>query len=277
MKLTDVAKTSIITLRSHVIESQKDEPLIADPMAEYALHQLAAYAAKDGGEQVLDRQLSAALTNHLAIRARKYDAIANDFIARHPGCTVVNLGCGFDTRYWRLDHRQCIYIELDLPEVIEIKKEILGDKIDYELIGRSVLDLSWIEQVTQKTARTILFIAEGLLMYLPRDGVIRLFKTVAESVHDSQIVLEVVTEKYTRGFWKKIIILKMKKELGLDSGSSYQFGVKKARELEAFAGGIKVVDEWSYVEDPDMRPRLFKYLGFSRTQWTVMATINENR
>jgi hypothetical protein len=66
----------------------------------------------------------------------------------------------------------------------------------------------------------------------------------------------------------------MKRELGLDAGSSYNFGIKKAKELESFADGIKVINEWSYVEDPDTHPRILKYLGLSRTQWTITATIN---
>jgi hypothetical protein len=101
--------------------------------------------------------------------------------------------------------------------------------------------------------------------------------TFSEKLYHSQIVLEVVTEKYTRGIGKKIIIMKMKQELGFDSGSSYNFGVMHASELESYGNGIKVIDEWSYVEDRDMRPRIYKYMGISRTQWTVTATINENK
>ena len=190
---------------------------------------------------------------------------------------MVNLGCGFDTRYWRIDHNQCEYIELDLPEIVELKKDILKDQLCYELIGCSVLDPAWIDRVTSKGNRHVLLIAEGLMMYLPKAEVIDLFKTFSERFYQSQIVLEVVTEKYTRGIWKKIIILKMKRELGFDSGSSYNFGVKNALELESFGTGIKVIDEWSYVEDPDIRPRILKCLGLSRTQWTITATINENK
>lgn len=114
-------------------------------------------------------------------------------------------------------------------------------------------------------------------MYLPKDDVINLFKTFSERFHQSQIILEVVTEKYTRGMWKKIIIMKMKRELGLESGYSYNFGIKNALELESYGNGIKVIDEWSFVEDPNVRPRIYKYLGLSRTQWTITATINENK
>jgi len=277
MKLTDVSKTAIVTLRSHVLESQKNRPIINDPMAKYCLDKLVLLAMEDEKALLFNRKLSLSLTNHIAIRARKYDSITNDFISKNPSSTVVNLGCGFDTRYWRIDNKKCEYIELDLPELVEIKKDILKDHLSYELIGCSVLDSSWIDRVTSKGNRNFLLIAEGLFMYLPKVDVINLFKTFSERFYHSRIVLEVVTEKYTRGIWKKIAIMKVKKELGFAPGSSYNFGVKNAFELESYGNGIKVIDEWSYVEDPDIRPRIRKYMGLSRTQWTITATINENK
>ena len=277
MKLTDVSKTALVTLRSHVLESQKNNPLIHDPMAKYCLDHLVLFASEEEKALLFNRKLSPALTRHIAIRARKYDAIINDFISKNPSSRVINLGCGFDTRYWRIDHKQCEYLELDLPEIVEMKKEILKGHLSYELIACSVLDTSWIDRVTSKGNRNFLLIAEALFMYLPKVEVINLFKTFSERFYHSQMVLEVVTEKYTRGIWKKIIIMKMKQELGFDSGSSYNFGVKNALELESYGKGIKVIDEWSYIEDPDIRPRIYKYMGLSRTQWTVTVTINKDQ
>jgi methyltransferase (TIGR00027 family) len=277
MKLTDVSKTAIATsLRTHVLESQKDNPIINDPMARYCLDKLTSLASEDEKELLFNRKLPPALINHIAIRARKYDSIINEYILKKTSSTVINLGCGFDTRYWRIDNQKCTYIELDLPEVIEIKKEILKDYLSYEMIGCSVLDTSWIDRVTAKGNRNFLLVAEGLFMYLPKADVINLFKTFSERFYDSQIVLEVVTEKYTRGIWKQLLIMKVKHELGFDAGSSFDFGVKNASELESYGNGIKIIDEWVYTEDPDIRPRIYKYILPSRTQWTVTATINQD-
>jgi len=277
MKLSDVSKTALATLRSHALESQGKNPVLHDPMAQTCLDALASLASEADRQLLFDRKLSSRLTNHLALRARKYDSLTNDFIARNPSSTVINLGCGFDTRYWRIDNRKCTYIELDLPEVIELKMQALKDKLSYELIACSVLDPSWIDEVTSEGNRNFLLLAEGLFMYLPRADVMILFKTLADRFQHSEIVLEVVTEAYTRGLWKKLVVMKMQRELGLDAGSSYNFGIQNAKELETYAKGIRVVSEWSYVEDPDMPDKIFKYLGFSRTQWTVAATINEDK
>jgi len=82
-----------------------------------------------------------------ALTARSFDSIASRFISDNPGCTVINLACGFDTRFWRVENEKCKYVELDLPGVIELKREILKDHLDYELVGCSVLDTSWVDNV----------------------------------------------------------------------------------------------------------------------------------
>jgi hypothetical protein len=69
----------------------------------------------------------------------------------------------------------------------------------------------------------------------------------------------------------------MKRNLGSEAGTSYQSGVREADEVEAYGPGIKVVQEWSYFEDKDIRPRflrLFRHFKLmTRTQWTIKATI----
>ena len=54
----------------------------------------------------------------------------------------------------------------------------------------------------------------------------------------------------------------MKRQLGLNSGYSYDSGIRNAHESESYAPGIKVIDEWSFADDPDTRPRIYKYMGF---------------
>jgi methyltransferase (TIGR00027 family) len=182
MRLTDVSKTAIVTLRCHVLESQKNKPLINDPMAKYCLDNLVSFASEDEKALLFNRKLSSILTSHIALRARKYDSIINDFISKNSSSTVVNLGCGFDTRYWRIENKLCEYIELDLPEIVEMKKAVLKDQLGYELIACSVLDTSWIDRVTSQGNRNFLLIAEGLFMYLPKVDVINLFNTFSEKL-----------------------------------------------------------------------------------------------
>ena len=112
-------------------------------------------------------------------------------------------------------------------------------------------------------------------MYLPKNDVIDLLKTISERFYNSKIALEVTNEKYIRGLWKKIIRRKIKSQLGFDAGSLFKFGVRNGQEIESYGDGIKVIEEWIYTEAEEARPKIAKYLTPKRSQWTVTATLNK--
>ena len=274
--LSAVSETALITLKAHVVESEAANPVIEDVVAIECLNRLQSMLPDEIRDRVLNRKVPSTATRYIALRARKYDSYAKGFIEENPNGMVVSLGCGFDTRYWRVSKEPWKYIEIDLPDVIEAKKKVLGDIATYEMLGNSVLEESVINYIASLQKEHVLFLAEGLFMYLPKDGVISLFKRLSESFAKSQIVFEVVNEKYTKGIWKKIVASKMRR-LGTTAGSSYDFGVRDATDVEEFGNNIKIVEEWSYFEDEDIKPKVFRlFRNFKlmyRTQWTIKATI----
>ena len=277
--LTDVSQTALITLRSRVIESLKKDPVLIDPVGRECLDRIINILPEDQQKQFLNQKLSSTLTQYIALRAREYDRVTEAFLREYPRGLVVSLGCGFDTRFWRLQDQNINYIEVDLPEVIEIKMEIMGDLITYTVIGSSVIEEEWISRIASIQSEGVLFLAEGLFMYLPKEDVITTFKRISETFSSSQMVFEVVHEKYTRGIWKKMVERKMKKSVGSAAGSSYNYGVRRARDIESYHRNIRVTGEWSYFEERDIKPailRLFRSLkNVTRTQWTILAEIGQ--
>ncbi|MFH0768670.1 MAG: class I SAM-dependent methyltransferase [Chloroflexota bacterium] len=272
-----VSETAFITLKARLVESEQEKPVIKDAVALECFNRLQSLLPIDVRKRLLDRELPLSLTRYIALRARRYDMYTKRFLEEYADGLVVSLGCGFDTRYWRISKDPWNYIEIDLPNVIEAKKKVLGDTVTYAMIGCSVLQEDWIEKVLSMQKEHVLFLAEGLFMYLPKDGVISLFKRLAELFTKSEIVFEVVTEKYTKGLRKKIVMSKMSK-LGTQAGSSYSFGIRDAKDIEAYGNNIKVVEEWSFFEDADIKPTILKLFRnvrlFTRAQWTIRATIN---
>ena len=115
-------------------------------------------------------------------------------------------------------------------------------------------------------------------MYLPKDQTIQTLIRLAESFHSSRLVMEVVAEKYTRGFRKKMVERKMRKGAGSTAGDYYQYGIREAGDLESYSSGFKVKGEWTFFEDKDLKPaflRQFRHFkSLSKTQYTVIADIN---
>jgi methyltransferase (TIGR00027 family) len=274
----DVSETAILTLKSRIIESEKEYPIISDPVGKKLLGGLEPFLSQDIKNRILGKKgLSRALTSYIALRADKYDSYVREFLKHHPNGIIVSLGCGFDTRYWRAVNDPRRYFELDLPEVIDLKRKALGGKFPYTMISGSVLDFEWMDRISSIQNEEILFIAEGLLMYLEPEKVRELIGKISDEFSNSQMVAEVVDEKYTRGFWKKITESKMKRRAGTSAGSSFNFGIRKADDFKEFGNGIEVIEEWSFMEDKRVKPiilRFFRHFKtFTRSQWTVRLSI----
>jgi O-methyltransferase involved in polyketide biosynthesis len=118
---------------------------------------------------------------------------------------------------------------------------VLKDAAGYEMIGTSVTETSWIDRVTKDGNSGFLLIAEGLFMWLPQQENARIFKKIGEKFINSQIVLDMVPEKYTRGIWKSLIRLHSRLDWGLDV--AWESGIEKAQDIEAYSPGIKVIAE----------------------------------
>jgi len=272
-----VSETALLTLRSRVIEAGKKNPILPDPVGKECLEKLVDILPSDIIKRIMERKLSPVLTRHLALRARKYDQLCLEFLSTHPDGLIVNLGCGFDTRFWRLGIEESQYLELDLPEVIQLKKKILGEKITFRTMEGSVLEKEWIHSVKSVQTSKVLFLAEGLFMYFTPDQSIKTLKNIAGSFQNSRLVVEVVHEKYTRGIRKKMVEQKMRRRAGSTAGDYFLFGINKAEELETFHQDFRIHEEWSFFEDKDLKPgflKLFKYVkSVSKTQYTVIADI----
>ncbi len=62
----------------------------------------------------------------IILRNREFDRYARDFLRRHPQAVVVHIGCGLDSRFERVDNGEVEWYDLDLPEVIELRRKFIG-------------------------------------------------------------------------------------------------------------------------------------------------------
>jgi O-methyltransferase involved in polyketide biosynthesis len=245
MNLSELSQTAILALLCRVVESEKKNPVFNDPMAVLCLERLLSIASEEEKNRIMKWEKRYARfpgqdARARALTARSFDRIASLFISNHPGCTVINLACGLDTRFWRIENEKCKYVELDPPEMIALKRQILKDHIDYELIGCSVFDTTWIDKVTSNGNSGSLLIAEALFYYLPRQDGTRLLEIIAQRFKRSQLVLDMAPEKYTKGLWKRLIQLEARV---WDIDVSFAFGINHPREIESYGKGFKVIGE----------------------------------
>ena len=147
--LSDVAATSLITLYARALESQTQEPIMVDEKAVEITQRLNPRLAQSPDRllrSLSQGKVSRQLCVHLALRASKYDAYTRNFLALHPQASVVSIGCGMDTRFYRIDNGQVHFFDLDLPEVIRFKREFVDEQPRYHLISASVFDYAWMDR-----------------------------------------------------------------------------------------------------------------------------------
>ena len=127
--LTGAKQTLLITLYAKAVESMSSVSLLRDRLADQALARL------DYDIKPLDLGPDGAIS--MAIRAKVLDDWTTAFIEKHPNAVVLHLGCGLDSRVFRVDPPpEIAWFDVDFPEVIDIRKRVYPAREgDYRMIG----------------------------------------------------------------------------------------------------------------------------------------------
>jgi O-methyltransferase involved in polyketide biosynthesis len=155
-----VTWTLLGTLYLRAWESRLEPPILGDRYAAEAIERIDYDFAK------LKRRVQPASSQFIVgLRGRQLDDWCRAFLGAHPGATVLQLGCGLDSRMLRLDPEASLrWFDVDTPEVIGLRRRLFAERGGYRMIGSSVTDEGWLDRIPAD--RPVLIIAEGLLPYL---------------------------------------------------------------------------------------------------------------
>ncbi|MBN1166108.1 MAG: class I SAM-dependent methyltransferase [Methanospirillaceae archaeon] len=223
-------------------------------------------------QNIRSRRIRSDIVTHIAMRAKKYDEYVQEFLGTFPHGVVVNIGCGFDSRFVRIDNGLVQYYDLDLPEIMAIRSRFFTDSDRYHSIASSILEFSWINAISGHHG-PFLFLAEGVFMYLPENDVRDLVRRLTQMFPGSELVCEVVNKKWLSGIYRRIVEFKLQRELHLGLDVTYQSGLAHSNEMEEWDLRIRFLDDWSYLDSYQGRflwLRVLRHVQFIRyTQWTV--------
>jgi O-methyltransferase involved in polyketide biosynthesis len=127
---------------------------------------------------------------HVALRARLMDVLTAGFFRRNPGSAGAGLGCGLCTRSRRIvnsnkDGIAFEWVDIDLPEVIEIRKQFLPPLPGEHLVACPVTDISWMDAVFRPKAPPLFLVMEGVSPYLTVDQNRSLFHALGNRLEGS--------------------------------------------------------------------------------------------
>jgi O-methyltransferase involved in polyketide biosynthesis len=161
VQLRGVPETALWTLYMRASEAGRPDSVIDDPQAVRLLEEVDfPFEQRFGPPRVGQWQ---------ALRARAFDGEIARFLAAHADGTVVALGEGLETGFWRVDNGRVRWLTVELPEMAALRRELLPSAPNLRLIEGSALDESWMDEVDPSNG--VLLTAQGLLMYFTRDEV----------------------------------------------------------------------------------------------------------
>jgi O-methyltransferase involved in polyketide biosynthesis len=128
------------------------------------------------------------------LRARQFDDKAKVFIAEHPNASVINIAAGLDTTFYRVDNGLIHWYDLDLPAVIDIRRQLLPEPERVTYIAKSLLDPSWFEDINADNG--VFMIAGGVFMWLEKSQVQQFFSMLADNFPGGEIVFNFRPRSY---------------------------------------------------------------------------------
>lgn len=121
------------------------------------------------------------------------DAMVRGFMTRHGQCNVINLGAGLETSYFRLKPEKAVFYEMDLPEVIETRRNVLGERDKDILVGGDLFDLSWAARLD--TSLPTILTASGVFQYFDEERICSFIGEVRNVFRNAELVFDAMNGK----------------------------------------------------------------------------------
>ena len=191
----------------------------------------------------------------LCSRAAIIDDLARQHLTEHPRATVVEIGAGLDTRFDRLDNGTARWFELDLPDVIAVRRRFFTETDRRSFLASSVLETTWLTAVPADASASLLLVAEGVFYFIEREQLQSLFSRLADRFPGARLIFDSISPFYRR-------IANFRHPL---SGSRLIWSLRDIREIERWDSRLKVEQsvgfgDWPYYARQYFRfPRLYRF------------------
>ena len=233
LNLGDVQKTLLLPLWGRAVESQKEHPLLVDETALKVVDQV-DFDFSEAADHLDDLTMIAWIKRSLIC-----DEVVKKFISKFPDATIVNIGCGMDTTFDRVDNGQLQWYDLDLPDVIDLRRKIIPESERREYISASFLDEVWMENIVVRSQ--VLFLVAGVFYYFKEEQVKGFILRLIDRFPGSEILFDVSSPLGVRIANQKVV-----ENAGLDEASHLIWGLENKKDLLAWDSRIRLLQTFYY-------------------------------
>jgi O-methyltransferase involved in polyketide biosynthesis len=122
--LGNVQITLLLPLWGRAIETQNPDPLLTDKMASDIINKINYDFTR------ISNNIHPVTQHEWIARSIHIDRTIKEFLIKYPEAVIVNIGCGLDTTFDRIDNGKLKWFDLDLPDVIKLRRKFIpeGDR-----------------------------------------------------------------------------------------------------------------------------------------------------
>lgn len=229
IELGDIQKTLFMPVWARAVETKKNKSILMDLAAEKIIDSV------DFDFSQMSKNLKEINQIAWIARCRRFDLIIKDFIKNNPNATIVNIGCGLDTTYERIGNQSIIWYDIDLPDVIELRK-FFSETDKRKFIASSFLDTNWFNMISSNNK--ILFISTGVFVYFEETEIKNFIIKIAERFCDSEMFFDVTSPKGLQ------IANQVIKDSGLNGNSFFKWGLVNKSVITSWDKRISLLNTY---------------------------------
>jgi len=248
INLDGVKETLLLPLWGRAYETQKLNPLLIDTTAVQIIDSINYDFSK------IEQKVNPLSRASWIARSIYFDSKIRNFLERYPNGTIINIGCGLDTTYERVNNNKAIWYELDFPEVITLRRKYLSETANRLFLPFSVFDNSWYERIEDK--KNVFIMIAGVIYYFEEENVKQLFEKIGSEFKKCEIVFDYSSPKGVEIANKKVI-----DDGGMEKSAYLKWGIINIYDIEKWNTKIKILENMKMFHDHKKRYPIQKRLG----------------
>lgn len=247
----------LATFYAKALDADFDKPILGDRYAKEIVERI----DYDWKKTTITARRAPSVTT----RSAHFDDWTRKFLAAHPRSAVLHLGCGLDSRFFRVQPGADVeWYDVDYPEVVALRTQLYPSPDHYRVIAASVTDPAWLEDIPAD--RPTLMIGEGLTMYLTeRDG-IALLRRVVDRFGSGELQFDAFNWLGIKSQWLNTVVRR--------SGSTLHWAINGPDDIVNAVPGVRLLawERWFESDTFARLPRPTRVLGKLMAQ--VQAAAN---
>lgn len=155
-----------------------------------------------------------------------------EYLKKYPKATIVNLGCGLDETGKSCDNGLCHIVNVDFPDVIEVRNKLTAVQEREKNIACDLNDYLWMDEVDGSNG--VILFAAGVFHYFKREEVKKMVLELSKRYPKGCIIFDSVGKLGIKLMMKKVL-----KNLGIDNVEGFFYLDNPSKELN-WSDKIKV-------------------------------------